>query len=479
MGAKFYEENPAFQNRVIAETESGEKYTYHDLNQFSLSMAQAVEPRKTVFVICEQNMATLFGIVSFLRNQTVMFLFHNKLPKENMDALFLEYQPNYLYVLERKIENYPGFRVLQVQYGMALLMNEKVQLPPVKQKKLALFLSTSGSTGHSKLVRLSYDNLDAATRKSVEAGNITKNSITGTFLPMEFAYGLAVIMSHIRVGAKIIITKKSVTQNSFWRMCEDKHITFFFGVPYMYENICKLGIESYLSRFQTISVAGGKLKHAVSERCTQIAFEHHILFVNEYGQTEAPCMSFQIKSGQEVCDMEENIGTPVVEGRLYLLDANHNPITKSGIAGNLYYEGKTVGMGYCFSRDEVDREDSWNGVCNTGDIAVLNAKGTIEIVGRAKRFIKLYGKRYSLDHLEYIMNQEISEGQVVTSGIDDMLVIFTDCEKNMETCKVYLHRKYGISADNYRVVYQKEFPLNENGKIAYAKLLEFVKETYA
>lgn len=47
-------------------------------------------------------------------------------------------------------------------------------------------------------------------------------------------------------------------------------------------------------------------------------------------------------------------------------------------------------------------------------------------------------------------------------------------EENIESCKKYIHSKYGISESNFRVEYLKEFPLNDNGKIAYAELLKYV-----
>lgn len=52
-------------------------------------------------------------------------------------------------------------------------------------------------------------------------------------------------------------------------------------------------------------------------------------------------------------------------------------------------------------------------------------------------------------------------------------------EENIESCKKYIHSKYGISESNFQVEYLKEFPLNDNGKIAYAELLKYVNEKFA
>lgn len=476
---KIDEDNPEFYDRIIAETDNGEQYTYYDLKLFSDKLGQKTVSRSTVFVLCEHCIGELFGVLSFLRNKVVMYLLDSKLPQERINALLAEYTPNYMYVPEKKKENYKGFHLVFEEYGMALLKNDMVQRELVKNDRLAFFLSTSGSTGTSKLVRLAYDNYEAVVEREICISHISPDSVTATFLPIQFAYGLGIILSHVSVGAKIIITKMSVTQNRFWKLCDEKKITYFYGVPYMYENICNLGIEDYLKRFRVISVAGGKLKMHVSLKCTRVAADNHVLFINEYGQTEASCMSFQIKSENGSYHPEENIGESNCDGKMYLLDADKKVITEQNVRGELMYEGKTAAMGYCRTNKEIDAEDSWCKVIDTGDIAIINDLGKIEIVGRAKRFIKIYGKRYSLDHIEHIMNQEIQKGQVVTSGCDGMLVIFTDTEENIESCKKYIHSKYGISESNFQVEYLKEFPLNDNGKIAYAELLKYVNEKFA
>lgn len=476
---KYYEDYPEYYDRILAETEDGETYTYYDLKVFAEMLGEYVTPRNTVFVLCEHCVGELFGILSFLRKKVVMYLFDSQLSNERIEELLNEYTPNYMYVPVNQKENYPDYRVLFEKYGMALLVNQKVMVPPVKTDNLAFFLSTSGSTGDSKLVRSAYENYVASSNSVIKMCGITKDDVTATFLPMQYAYAISTIFAHVAVGAKVIITKLPVIQNRFWELCKEKKVTDFYAVPYMYECICQLGIEERLGMFRTLSVAGGKLKTYVSEKCTRVAADHNVLFYNEYGQTEAGCMSYSIKSKDGSYHPEDNIGEPITDGKTYLLDVNNQIITEKGVSGNLMYEGGSVCMGYCAGKHEIDKEDPWKGVLNTGDIAVINDLGKIEIVGRAKRFIKIYGKRYSLDHIEHLMNQEVKDCQIVTSGIDGMLVIFTNNQDSIAACKKYIRTTYGISTENYRVEYIETFPLNFNGKIAYAELLSYVNEKFA
>lgn len=476
---KYYEDYPEYYDRILAETEEKETYTYYDLKVFADMLGEHVIPRSTVFVLCEHCVGELFGILSFLRKRVVMYLFDSQLSSERIDELLNEYTPNYMYIPVKQKENYPDYRILFEKYGMALLINQKVMLPPVKTNNLAFFLSTSGSTGNSKLVRSTYETYVKVSAKEIKMTGITKDDVTATFLPMQYAYAIGLIFAHVAVGAKIIITKLPVIQNRFWELCEEKKVTFFYAVPYMYESICKLGIEERLGMFRVLSGAGGKIKTNVAEKCTRVASNHNTIFYTEYGQTEAPCMSFAIKSKNGSYHPEENIGEPIIEGKAYLLDTDNKIITEKGVSGSLMYEGESVCTGYCAGREEIDKEDPWKGVLNTGDIAIINDLGKIEIIGRAKRFIKIYGKRYSLDHIEHLMNQVLNDCQVVVSGIDGMLVIFINSQDNIATCKKYIRTTYGISSENYRVEYIETFPLNINGKIAYAELLNYVNGKFA
>lgn len=66
---------------------------------------------------------------------------------------------------------------------------------------LALLLSTSGTTGSSKMVRISYDNLYENTCSIIDYLKISELERPITVLPMCYAYGLSIINTHIMAGA--------------------------------------------------------------------------------------------------------------------------------------------------------------------------------------------------------------------------------------------------------------------------------------
>jgi acyl-coenzyme A synthetase/AMP-(fatty) acid ligase len=101
-------------------------------------------------------------------------------------------------------------------------------------------------------------------------------------------------------------------------------------------------------------------------------------------------------------------------------------------------------------------------------MAKKDTDGYYYIVGRKKRFIKIFGNRISLDEVENILfNNEIS---AVCSGVDDKLLIYTTQENGLNDIRLLISSKIGIHQSAISVIFIHEFPRNESGKILYSKL---------
>ena len=109
---------------------------------------------------------------------------------------------------------------------------------------LALLLSTSGSTGSPKLVRLSRSNLIANASAIAEYLDIRQTGRVATTLPMSYCYGLSVIHSHLLRGAGIIVTDRSVVDDEFWDLFRRQGLTMFAGVPYTFELLDRIGFDA-------------------------------------------------------------------------------------------------------------------------------------------------------------------------------------------------------------------------------------------
>ena len=92
-----------------------------------------------------------------------------------------------------------------------------------------------------------------------------------------------------------------------------------------------------------------------------------------------------------------SMGIAIPGGEFSLIDENSQIIEEHEKEGELVYRGKNVSMGYAISRADLAQGDQNKGVLLTGDIAKSDLEGFYYILGRRKRFVKLFGNRVNLD----------------------------------------------------------------------------------
>lgn len=153
---------------------------------------------------------------------------------------------------------------------------------------LLLCLTTSGSTGSPKLVRLSELNLESNAHSIAGYLQITEDERPVTSLPMYYSYGMSVINSHLIKGATVLLTDQPVTQRAFWTFVREQKATSIAGVPYTYEMLRMLRFfRMDLPCLKTMLQAGGKLNAAIVKEYVDYAEKNGKKFIVMYGQTEA------------------------------------------------------------------------------------------------------------------------------------------------------------------------------------------------
>ena len=125
---------------------------------------------------------------------------------------------------------------------------------------LALLLSTSGSTGSPRLVRLSWENLRSNAEAIAEYLAVRPTDRAVTSLPLHYCYGLSVVHSHLLAGACVVLTDLSVADACFWDLARDTGTTTLAGVPHSFELLDRIGFAAMdLPDLRTVTQAGGRL----------------------------------------------------------------------------------------------------------------------------------------------------------------------------------------------------------------------------
>jgi len=448
-------------------TDKGEKVKYADLDILTAQLIADIGKRSLVFCLCDNNVESLSGYFSFIKNDIVPLMLDSTVDSNLLQGLIEKYHPEYIWSPTDKINQFYNSNVI-FSFENYSLIRIKGNASPRLNDDLALLLTTSGSTGSPKLVRISYDNLEANANSIAEYLSIDKNERPITALPMSYTFGLSIINSHLIKGAAILLTSKSLMEKKFWTFLKEEKATSLSGVPYTFEMLKKLRFFNMnLEHLKTMTQAGGKMNDELNHKFSEFCNKSGINFFVMYGQTEATARMSYLPAKYSLSKLG-SMGIAIPGGRFYLVDDNGETIVENEAVGELVYEGKNVSMGYAISREDLIRGDENNRVLITGDLAKRDAEGFYYIVGRKKRFIKLFGNRINLDETERLIKNITAN--VACTGLDDKMVIYITDEELISKVKSFIVEKTKINQKAFKVALIDLIPINSSGKTIYSEL---------
>jgi acyl-CoA synthetase (AMP-forming)/AMP-acid ligase II len=327
---------------------------------------------------------------------------------------------------------------------------------------LALLLSTSGSTGSPKLVRLSHDNVWSNAAAIAAYLGIREDDRAATTLPMHYCYGLSVVNSHLLTGAGLMLTERSVVEEEFWAEFEAAGATSFAGVPYTFDLLDASGFaDRELPRLRTVTQAGGRLAPDQVRAYAELGERRGFDFVVMYGATEATArMAYLPPEQARTHPGRIGVAIPGGELRIDAEDANG--------AGELVYSGPNVMLGYAALPSDLARGRELAEL-RTGDLARQHEDGLFEIVGRTSRFAKVFGLRLDLDRTEQLLAAQGITARVVCH--EDNLFVFCRNGRDQVKARDAAARVCGIPVHAVRTATVAEFPVTASGKPDHAALV--------
>jgi acyl-CoA synthetase (AMP-forming)/AMP-acid ligase II len=318
---------------------------------------------------------------------------------------------------------------------------------------LALLLTTSGSTGDPKLVRLSRSAVLANAEQVAESLGITGDDVAITTLPLFYSYGLSVLNSHLLRGATVILERTGIMQRDFWAAVGEHRVTSAAFVPYQYEMLRRLRFDpAKHPSLRTITQAGGRLRtDLVTDFAGRMDAVGGRMFVM-YGQTEAAprmaCLPVSV-----LPDRIGSVGRAVPGGSFTVED------------DEVVYRGPNVMMGYAETAADLARGDDLGGVLRTGDLGRLDEDGFLFLTGRIKRMGKVFGVRINLDDVE-------RQFPVAAVAGDDRLHVFAEnlAADEARALRTKIAEWLGTHFTGVDVRSVSSLPLLANGKTDYRAL---------
>ena len=461
----FYKEE--YSNNIVAVFEDGSSCTYAVLQNKVNSFASKLQKGSLTFCLCKNSVGSLVGYLSFLQSSVPAVMLDGDKGADVIQSLIDIYRPQYLWLPTSRIAEFDGASTVTEVEDYTLLQYD-VPLHEIHQD-LVLMLTTSGSTGSPKLVKLTAKNLLANAESIAEYLEITSDERPITSLPMYYSYGLSVINSHLLKGATLLLTDKAVIQKEFWTFAKEQGATSIAGVPYTYEMLRRLRIfRMDLPALKTMTQAGGKLNATLVKDFVEQAQATGRRFIVMYGQTEATArMSYT--PPERALEKSASIGIAIPGGTFSIIDTEGKEIISTDMDGELVYKGPNVSMGYAECVEDLAKGDENNGELHTGDVARFDVDGYFYITGRLKRFVKVWGNRCNLDATEQLVKTGVTT-ECACAGVDDLITIFVTQEGFEQDIKSLLSSKMGLNVRAFSVKVIDEIPKNASGKTQYAEL---------
>ncbi len=419
---------------ALIDAATGSTLSYRELKaRVDVLAAELAGERTLAFVACKQDVASIVAYLAVLAAGHVAFLFDAELKLRA--ELEERYRPGL--VLDGTVQRHARAHALH--------------------PSLQLLLSTSGTTGSPKLVRLSLANLQANARSIAQYLELDANERAITSLPFHYSYGLSVLNSHLSVGASLVVSDASVMRPELWSAIRTHHVTSFAGVPYAYQIMRRVGFEKLeLPSLRTLTQAGGKLP-------TPLVAHYHALmkarggrFFTMYGQTEATARMSYLPPAR-IEDKAGSIGIAIPDGALSIED------------DELVYRGPNVMLGYATNAQELALGDTQGGVLRTGDLGTRDDDGFFYVTGRLKRFAKVYGLRINLDELEAKVR---AHGNAAVLSDDERLTIYCEfgSDEELASLRASLAAELSLNVNTFRMVRVEALPLLASGKVDYDAL---------
>ncbi len=454
------------QDRFFLLSES-RNISFRELSLYSQELKGIIGERNIIICLSKNNVNYLCGYISMLCTNNVPILLEDNQDNDSLKEYEDTYKPNYYWAHKesqqfenlKKVFSIGDFDLFEVSSKKREIHND-----------LALLLSTSGSTGSKKLVRLSYSNISSNASSIAKYLEIKKDDISISSLPLHYTYGLSIVHSFLLRNAKFFVTNLTFLQREFWEIMKKNKITHLSGVPYSYEMLKKLKFfDMDLPYLETLTQAGGKLSKELHEEFHNFCVKKNKRFFIMYGQTEATSRISYLPFEKKLKKLG-SIGIPIPGGSLKIYDNKNEEIKKHNKTGEIIYEGKNVALGYAESIDSLKLGDCFKGILNTGDLGYFDKDNFFYITGRKKRIIKMQGTRLSLDEIEsnIQINQEFAEFTCI--GEDDLLIGFTTNLNSEEILKKKLVKDFKIPSKCIKLISVKEIPKTSSGKKSYEDL---------
>ena len=442
--------------------------SYKQVFKETNEIKKEIKNKSLILIVSENSLGSLLAYIFCIINNHVGIIIDSKTTNLNILKIFKNYQPNYVFLSKKTKSIFKKICSEKYIFFDQSLMKNKINKKKKLNENLSLLLSTSGSMGSIKFVKLSRNNIKHNADSIISYLKINKKDSAITNLPISYSYMLSVINTHFEVGASIVISKYSLVEKKFWETLKNSKVTSFNGVPYTYEILTKIGIKNIkIETLRYLTHAGGKLEKDKLKEIIKFCKKNNLKFFSMYGQTEAsPRISYLKPEFSE--RKIGSIGKGMPGNKIYIIDSSGKKILKPFVEGEIICEGKNVFMGYSENYNDLKKANEENYKLKTGDLGFFDKDGFFYITSRISKITKIFGHRIDIGTLENLMSQK--GYKIACLSNDKKIFIFIEKKYNKKNLINTISKITNLDIGSFELIKLKYLPRTSNNKISYNEL---------
>jgi fatty-acyl-CoA synthase len=279
---------------------------------------------------------------------------------------------------------------------------------------------TSGTTGFPKGATLSHHNILNNAYNVTGLQRLEPGDALCIPVPLYHCFGM--VMGNLGCttrGATIVYPAPAFDPDATLAAVEAERCVSLYGVPTMF--IAMLDSPRFaefdLSSLRTGVMAGSPCPVEVMKRCVNDMHMSEVTIC--YGMTETSPVSFQSRTDDSVERRVSTVGRvhPWVECKI--VEANTGAVVQVGETGELCTRGYSVMLGYWHNPEATATAIDAAGWMHTGDLAVMDEEGFVNIVGRSKDMIIRGGENVYPREIEEFLYSHPAIVDVQVIGVPD------------------------------------------------------------
>jgi acyl-CoA synthetase (AMP-forming)/AMP-acid ligase II len=350
---------------------------------------------------------------------------------------------------------------------------------PDDPEAIAVLLFTSGTTGAPKAAVLRHRHLVSYVLDTVEFASAGEEEATLVSVPPYHVAGVAAILSSVYAGRRIV-QLPGFSPEAWIEAARSERVTHAFVVPTMLARIVGslAGCASAdLPHLRSLSYGGGKMPLPVIERALELFPK--VEFTNAYGLTETSSTiallspeehrraraSGDARVRRRLC----SVGRALPGVEIDVRDENGKPLPPA-TTGEVYVRGPQVSGEYIGQGSHLGPD----GFLPTRDSGFLDEDGFIFLQGRIDDVIVRGGENLSPGEIEDVMLEHPSVAECAVVGVTDLewgeavaaaVVLVEGASTSEEELRAWVRSRLRSSRVPSRIVFRRELPYNETGKL--------------